>query len=257
MRMQRIRNIGLALIVPAVVLAAWVAATASGGVPASILPSPATVAGTLGAYLQDGTLAADLGISLLRVVEGYAVAVVLGIVFGAVMGMSSLAERILLPTFTTIRQIPIMAWIPLIILWAGIGEESKVVIIALAAYFPIMTNTLAGFASTPREYIEVARLYRLGPWKTFRRVYLPHALPHIQTGLKLGLGVSWMVVVAAELVAATSGVGYRLSYARSLMQSDVVIAYIVMVGLVGIVMDKAVSVVFDLLTPWERKEGRA
>ena len=102
-----------------------------------------------------------------------------------------------------------------IILWAGIGETSKVIVIVIAAVFPIMVNTLSGIASTPGSYVEVAKLYKLSKWKTFVKLYLPHALPQILVGLKLGLGVSWMAVVASELIAAASGIGYRMNEARS------------------------------------------
>ena len=102
-----------------------------------------------------------------------------------------------------------------IILWAGIGETSKVIVIVIAAVFPIMVNTLSGIASTPGSYVEVAKLYKLSNWKTFVKLYLPHALPQILVGLKLGLGVSWMAVVASELIAAASGIGYRMNEARS------------------------------------------
>ena len=243
----------IGLLVPAAIVVAWVAATNANAIPESILPKITTVFTTLGALAQDGTLGSDLSISLVRVLEGYALAAVIGIGLGSIMGMSRIARELFLPMITALRQIPLLAWIPLLILWCGIGEASKVVFIVLAAFFPILANTLAGIASTPLDYVEVARLNKLSRWETFVRVYLPHALPQIQTGLKLGLGVSWMAVVGAELIASTSGMGYRMSYARTLMQSDVVIAYMFVVGLVGIVMDKVVTAVFAALTPWERK----
>lgn len=248
-----VRRTIVGLLVPAAIVVAWVAATNANAIPESILPKITTVFTTLGALAQDGTLGSDLSISLVRVIEGYALAAVIGISLGSVMGMSRIARELFLPMITALRQIPLLAWIPLLILWCGIGEASKVVFIVLAAFFPILTNTLAGIASTPLDYVEVARLNKLSRWETFVRVYLPHALPQIQTGLKLGLGVSWMAVVGAELIASTSGMGYRMSYARTLMQSDVVIAYMFVVGLVGIVMDKVVTAVFAALTPWERK----
>ena len=144
----------------------------------------------------------------------------------------------------------------MIILWCGIGEESKVVIIVLAAFFPILVNAESGIAQTPENFLEVARLYKLGWWKTFSKVYLPHAIPQILVGLKLGLGVSWMAVVASELIAATSGIGYRMSNARSLMRPDVVIVCMLVIGVVGILMDKAIGIVFELFTPWVEKKRR-
>ena len=249
----RVRRTVLAFVIPAAIFAAWTAATAVAVVPSSILPSPAIVVSTFTSMIADGTLSTDLSVSLVRVVIGYAVSAAIGITVGTLCGMFRTSRELLLPIITAVRQIPLLAWIPLLILWCGIGELSKVVFIVLAAFFPIMMNTMEGIASTPLEYIEVARLNKLSPWKTFVRVYLPHALPHIQTGLKLGLGISWMAVVGAELIASTSGIGYRMSYARTLMQSDVVIVCMLVVGVIGIVMDKGVTLLFSALTPWERK----
>ena len=120
-----------------------------------------------------------------------------------------------------------IAWIPLIILWAGIGEGSKVIIIVIAAVFPILVNTMSGITGTPQGFAEVAKLYKLGKWQTFTKV-----------------------LVASELIAATSGIGYRMNEARSLMRSDKVIVCMIVIGIVGIVMDKIISVVFERMTPW-------
>ena len=174
---------------------------------------------TSGRYLRSYALIllitfAELALGLTIIGAQRPIAAALGICAGSVMGMWHGAYDLLHPFITAVRQIPVIAWIPLIILWYGIGETSKVVVIAIAAFFPITLNTLGGFQSLPSGYLEVARLYRLGVSETFRKVYLPNALPQILVGLKLGLGSSWMAVVAAELIAANSGIGYRLSYSR-------------------------------------------
>lgn len=251
--MKKLKTVLLGLIIPVLVVLFWWYATNYGTTPESILPKISTVGKSIKQMWIAGSLQEDLAISLKRVVAGYVISALLGIILGTVMGMSETIRKIFQPTVTTIRQIPIMAWIPLLILWCGIGEASKIVIIVIASFFPIMVNTLSGISGTPLEYVEVAKLYKISKWKTFIRVYLPHALPHIQTGLKLGLGVSWMAVVAAELIASTSGIGYRMSYARTLMQSDVVIICMVVIGIIGILMDKLLTIIFTTLTPWERK----
>ncbi|MGN0610127.1 MAG: ABC transporter permease [Oscillospiraceae bacterium] len=250
---ETIKAILLGIILPVLIVLFWWYATNFGSTPESILPRISTVLNSFKELVLSGELAGDLIISLTRVLEGFAVAALLGVFLGTVMGMSTTVLKIFQPTVTTVRQIPIMAWIPLLILWCGIGELSKIVIIVIAAFFPVMVNTLSGISSTPLEYVEVAKMYKLNRWSTFIRVYLPHALPHIQTGLKLGLGVSWMAVVAAELIASTSGIGYKLSYARTMMRSDIVIVDMIVIGVIGILMDKVLSLVFELLTPWERK----
>lgn len=254
MKTKKFKQILLGLILPVLIIAAWVNATHFGHLPTSILPKISMVWQAFLEMLQSGQFWNDLSITLSRVLKGYLFSALLGILLGSLMGMSKTIADLLLPTVTVIRQIPIIAWIPLIILWCGIGELSKVVVIVMAAFFPIMMNTMSGISSTPAGYIEVAQLYKLNFFKTFRKVYLPHALPQILVGLKLGLGVSWMAVVAAELIASLSGIGYRMSNARSLMQSDVVIVCMIVIGLVGILMDKILGVAFAAITPWNKKQ---
>lgn len=254
MKAQKFKQILLGLILPVLIVAAWISATHFSHLPTSILPKISMVWQAFLEMLQSGQLWNDLSITLSRVLKGYLFSALLGILLGSLMGMSKTIAALLLPTVTVIRQIPIIAWIPLIILWCGIGELSKVVVIVMAAFFPIMMNTMSGISSTPAGYIEVAQLYKLNFFKTFRKVYLPHALPQILVGLKLGLGVSWMAVVAAELIASLSGIGYRMSNARSLMQSDVVIVCMIVIGLVGILMDKILGIAFSAITPWNKKQ---
>ena len=249
-----LRKTVLALILPAVILAAWIYTTTFTQIPAGILPGIPRVWKAFLDMTASGQLQSDLAVSLIRVLKGFAVSAVLGITLGSLIGMFRPVREMLLPFITVVRQIPMIAWIPLIILWCGIGELSKVVIIVLAAFFPVLVNTESGIAGTPESFLEVAKLYKLNPWKTFAKVYLPHALPQILVGLRLGLGVSWMAVVAAELIAAVSGIGYRMSNARSLMRPDIVIVCMLVVGLVGILMDKVIGLIFGAFTPWKKAE---
>ncbi|OPX43278.1 putative aliphatic sulfonates transport permease protein SsuC [Ruminiclostridium hungatei] len=248
--MKNLRVILLSLIIPAAVIIFWSIATARGIAPEAILPSIRSVLKVFKENLASGQLELDLGISLMRVVKGYFAAVLLGVILGTTMGMSKNMNYIFSLTLNAIRQIPMMAWIPLIILWFGIDELSKIVVIILGAFFPIMVNTFSGIRGTPPGYIEIARLYKLSRWNTFRKVYLPSAIPQIFVGLKLGLGISWMAVVAAELIASTEGIGFRISDARSLMKPDVVIMGMIVIGVVGILMDKILTFVSRKATPW-------
>lgn len=250
--MKTLKKVLMGLLVPVCVLLAWYCYTTFTDVPNSLLPKIPTVIGAARDMITSGQLQQDLSVSIIRVIKGFLASGCLGVFLGAIMGMGRRMKELLLPTITTIRQIPVIAWIPLIILWAGIGEGSKVIIIMIAATFPVLVNTLNGFTSTPEGLVEVARLYKLSRWHTFTKVYLPHALPQMLVGLKLGLGVSWMALVASELIAASSGIGYRMNDARSLMRSDKVIVCMIVIGMVGILMDKILSVIFEAVTPWER-----
>ncbi|MBR4322224.1 ABC transporter permease [Treponema sp.] len=253
--MNKTKAILLRTLIPLGVIAAWLYATHFMDISQSILPRISGVKDGFVELVKSGTLQKDISISILRVIRGYFFSILTGVLLGTLMGMSSSVYKIFHGSLTTIRQIPNIAWIPLIILWFGIKELSKTVIIVMAAFFPIMTNTLNGILSTPQGYIELAQLYKLSRWKTFTKVYLPHALPHMLVGLKLGLGSSWMAVVAAELIASSSGIGYRLSDARSLMRSDIVIVCMIVIGIVGIIMDKLISLIFKYLTPWAKKKA--
>lgn len=247
-----IRKTVMALIIPIIIVIAWYLATTYNDIPVGILPTIPMVGDAFAEMVQSGELLTDLLISLGRVLKGFLLSAVLGIVLGSLIGMFQRIRELFVPMITVIRQIPIIAWIPLIIMWAGIEENSKVIIIVLAAFFPIMVNTESGIEQTPGGLIEVAKLYKLSPWETFAKVYLPHALPHILVGLKLGLGVSWMAVVAAELIASTTGIGYKLNYARSMMQANKVLVCMIVIGLVGVIMDKLIGWLFKQLTPWEK-----
>lgn len=250
-----IRKTILALVIPVIIIMIWFYTTTYMVIPKGILPTIPDVGQTFLEMLKSRQLENDIAVSISRVLKGYCISVVLGVTLGSLIGMYRSIKELFVPVITVIRQIPMIAWIPLIILWCGIGETSKVVIIVLVAFFQILVNTQSGIESTPKGYIEVARLYKLGRWKTFIKVYLPHAIPQILVGLRLGLGGSWMAVVAAELIAATSGIGYRMSSARSNMQSNVVIVCMIVVGLVGVLMDRGIGVLFTALTPWIRIEN--
>lgn len=254
---RKIKNVLLGIIPLVLILVLWWYATNYTNISGAVLPKISLVIKTFEDIVQSGQLQEDLLASLESVLKGYIVAVVAGVLLGALMGIFKPVKAILQPTVTCIRQIPMIAWMPLIILWCGIGQLSKVVLIVVAAIFPVLINTQNGIETTPASYIEVAKLYKLGVLKTFFKVYLPHALPDILVGLKLGLSVSWMAVVGAELIASTAGIGYRMSMARTLMQSTVLISCIVVVGFVGIIMDKLIGVIFGQLTPWDKvKAGK-
>lgn len=251
---SKIRDINVSIILPALIVVAWFYATTVNNISGAILPEISDVFAAFTNLVQKGELQKDVIASLIRVIQGYAIASLLGILLGALTGMIPFLRKLIVPVATAIRQVPIIAWIPLIILWCGIGELSKIVVIVVAATFPIMINTLSGVYSTSESLLEVANLYKLSKWETFVKVYLPNALPQILVGLKLGMGASWMAVVAAEMLGASSGIGYRLNDARSMLKSDQVILCIILIGIIGIGSDWILSNIFKKLTPWENNK---
>jgi sulfonate transport system permease protein len=206
-------------------------------VPAHQLPAPSQVAQTLYSLALSGELSKHVGASLLRVGAGFVLGAGLGIICGTWVGLSRRAEAYLDPSLQGLRAIPSLAWVPLLLLWLGIDETPKVVLIALGAFFPVYLALLSGIRNVDRKLVEVGQLYRLSRLGLVRRVLLPAALPNLFTGLRGALSLSWMFVVAAELIAATRGLGYLLSDGRETSRPDLVIAAIFLLAILGKLTD--------------------
>jgi sulfonate transport system permease protein len=151
-----------------------------------------------------------------------------------------------------IRQIPLYAWIPLIILWFGIGEQSKLVIIAKSVFIPVFINTFQGVRGVSNDYVEVANVLELSRSKLIRKVIFPSALPSIFTGLRLGAGASWMAVVAAEMLGGLTGLGFGLMQARDFLRSDKLIALMAVIGLVGFLCDRLIRQIEATSLHWRK-----
>ena len=200
-------------------------AVKTGWVSANLLPAPSDVVQTL-VVMGPQELLRHMLASTGRVASGFALGAGLGLLLGAVVGLSRRSEDLLNPTFQALRAIPSLAWVPLLLLWLGIDEASKVVLIAIGAFFPVYMGVSSGFRDVDRKLVEVGQMYGLGPVAMVRRVLLPAALPPILTGLRNGLSLSWMFMVAAELIAATQGLGYLLTDGRETGRADIVLAAI-------------------------------
>lgn len=238
--------------IPLLLLIVWQVLSSMGILLEVVLPSPLQVLGGLRTIIQDGTLAIDLRDSGIRVLVGYFWGVLIGLVLGLASGIFKFMERLFGPVVDVLRQIPLYAWIPLIILWFGIGETSKYVIIAKAVFVPVFVNTLQGIRGVPKDYIEVARVLELGYFKLLSKVVLPSALPSIFTGLRLGAGFAWMAVVAAEMLGGLTGIGYGLLQAKDFLQSDKLIALMLVIGLVGFLVDRMLKLVETSVLHWRK-----
>lgn len=245
----------LSVILPIIILISWFVISKFKVFSSAILPNIGQVIESFSSQLASGQLINDILISFIRVAQGYLIAVILGINLGVLMGINNNINSFFYLTLTSIRQIPMLAWIPLIVLWFGIGETSKIIVIVLAAFFPILINTISGIKSTDFKLIEVGKMYNLSKFKLFTKIYLPSAIPSIFVGLKLGLGISWMAVVGAEIIAATSGIGYRINDARSLMQPEVVFVGMIVIAIIGLIMEQILNKIAKILTPWMNKKA--
>ncbi|MDG9931300.1 MULTISPECIES: ABC transporter permease [unclassified Pseudomonas] len=225
------------LVLPLALLVLLEALVRLGWIPAHQLPAPSQIGQTLWWLAAGGELWGHIGVSLARVAAGFAIGTALAVLIGAWVGLSRRAESYLEPTFQALRAIPSLAWVPLLLLWLGIDETPKVVLIALGAFFPVYLALLAGIRNVDRKLVEVGRLHRLSGVELTRRILLPAALPNLFTGLRGALSLSWMFLVAAELIAATRGLGYLLSDGRETSRPDLVIAAILLLAVFGKLSD--------------------
>jgi len=236
---------------PIGIILLWQALNAAGLVQPLLLPPPTQVAEATWSMLKDGSLLKHLLASMARVLEGFGVAALIAIPLGVSIGLSKTAGRITDITLQVVKPIPPIAWIPLAILWFGIGEASKVYIIVLGALFPILVNTVDGIRQTEGRFVELAQVLEVSRIRFITKVVIPGALPSIMTGLRLGLGLAWVCVVAAELIAAEKGVGYLIMDARQLSEPDVVIMGMLVIGVVGKLMDSALRWIEGLFVRWK------
>jgi sulfonate transport system permease protein len=227
----------LPLAVPVVLLVLWQIASDTGCLKPSILPSPFVIFQTLLELLKSGELFQNLKISLARVLEGFVIGAGLGLIVGFAMGLSKPMERAFSLITGLLRPIPTIAWIPALILWLGIGESSKVTVIAVGSFWPVLLSAIQGVRSTDPKYLEVARVLEKDAQTILLKVIIPSALPSIFTGLRVGMGIAWASVVGAELIAASSGIGFMIMYAREVSQPDVMLVGVLAIGLTGLLID--------------------
>lgn len=229
----------------------WIYLTENEIIAPYLIPSPFHVIDTIFEFIRNGILLEDTWVSVKRMLQGFFLAVVFGLAFGVVMGLFTRIDRFFAGIFNAIRVIPPLAWIPIIILWFGIGETSKVIIIFKSAFFPILLNTIQGIEGVPKGYLEVSKLMGVSKRKVLFNVIFPAALPSIFVGIRLGLGAAWMAVVAAELIASNSGLGYRITQGRELSEPDVMVLGMVMIGLIGVAMDYLLKRMQNRLISWQ------
>lgn len=249
--LAKARAVLLYIALPVAILALWQGLSNLGLIKPMLLPPPDKVARTLAGLVASGELFRHLGVSLLRVLEGFALAVAIGLPLGIGIGLSRTLDRLTDLIVQLVKPIPPIAWIPLAILWFGIGEAGKIYIIFLGAVFPVLVNTVDGIRQTDHRFVELARILEVTRTRFIVKVVLPGALPAIMTGLRMGLMVAWICVVAAELIAATSGLGYLIMDARQLMQTDQVLVGMFTIGAMGKLLDVALRAAERRLITWK------
>ena len=238
-------------------LAAWWIAAALEVVPPLFLPSPAVVAArfisVIGNGYADATLIEHAGASLFRVLAALACAFLVAVPIGIGMGLSPILRGIFDPIIETYRPIPPLAYLPLVVIWLGIGETAKILLIFLAILPAIALSTAAGVRGVPAERVNAARTLGATWAQVLRHIILPNALPEILVGTRIGLSVGWSTLVAAELVAATRGLGFMIETAANFLVTDVVVVGIVSIAIIAFAMEFGMRTLERRLTPWKGK----
>lgn len=233
---DKLKKIGPPLLVIALIIAVWWWVVVQGESP--IFPTPwQVVTGTL-ELAEDGSLWEHIGASLFRVGMGFGLAVLVAVPLGLWMGWVSGAYRTFNPIFQMLRPISPIAWIPLAILWFGVGDVSPIFLIFISSVFPMIVQTTSGVHTIERRYLRAAANFGVSRVVLFRRVVIPAVLPEIIVGMRIGVGVAWLVVVAAEMIALRSGLGYLIMDSRNAgNRYDLVIASMIIIGMIGLLLD--------------------
>jgi NitT/TauT family transport system permease protein len=256
-------------IVPLLLVAVWQLASSRGWANEHVLPSPLAVLQRFWAWLSpeqpfdpavqgrlawlvSGELIRDAAASLGRVLSGFALGAGAALPLGLLMGASHRVHRLFNPLLQILRPIPPIAYIPLSILWFGLGNPPAIFLIVLGAFFPVLVNTVAGVRQVDGIYLRAARNLGAGPWTIFLRVIFPAATPGIFAGLRIGIGTAFIVVIVAEMIAVNNGLGFRILEAREYFWSDKIIAGMLTIGFLGLGIDTLMTRLSDWLLRWHR-----
>ena len=231
-------------IVPIIIVAAWYSVTATGVVPPYRLPGPWEVVETGVEMVRGGTLWLHIAISLQRVFIGFAVGSLIALAFAAIVGLSRVGAILFAPTLVALRAVPSLAWVPLLILWLHVGEESKITLIAIGAFFPVYTTVADALRHVDPQLVEAGRTFGLRGWSLFRTVQLPAVIPSVVSGLRLALAQVWLFLVAAELLGASMGLGWMLNDSQQTGRVDRILLAIVLLALLGTITN-AILVIFE------------
>jgi sulfonate transport system permease protein len=250
-RAVRRRTLVRALVLPGVLLALWEVAGRAGLIAPNLLPAPSAVVGEMAKLAASGELLEHIGVTLRRVFLGFFLGAGIATLLGALTGYSRTAREFLNPLLQSLQNVPSLAWVPLFILWLGIYEASKVSLIAIGVFFPVYLNLMSGIQNVDRKLVEVGRVNRLSGWRLVRRVLLPATLPSYLVGLRGGLGLGWMFVLAAEIMGASKGLGFLLIDGQMTGRPQVIIGALILFALLGKLTDSILVAVSQRFVAWQ------
>lgn len=237
----KIRDFLISLIFPILLLCIWQYLAVNGWIKETIMPRPTEIGATLWKLILNGKLIRDIGISLRRVLLGYLAGGASGIILGIGLGLFPKLNKVLNLLMEILRPIPIIAWVPVLILWVGIDEKSKIICIAIGTFWPVLLNVVDGIRNVEQKYLEVATIFMKTKWETIFKVILPAATPSIFTGLRIASGNALMGVIGAEMFAASSGLGFMIAYAREMSQPAKMLGGVLVIGILGCILNTIVA----------------
>ncbi|WP_329374568.1 ABC transporter permease [Streptomyces sp. NBC_00669] len=252
----RALSLGLRLLGPVALVLVWIWASASGTLSPSLLASPRQVLSAFKELWTSGQLGDALSVSLTRAGLGLLIGASAGLVLGVLTGFSRLGEELLDSSMQLLRTIPFLSLVPLFMVWFGIGETARVVLIAVATSFPMYVSAAGGVRNTDRKLVEAMRSFGMGRLALVREVVLPGALPALLSGLRLSMTLSVIALIAAEEINSTAGIGYLMSTAQEYSRTDILTVCILIYALIGLVADGSARLLERLLMPW-RTQGAA
>lgn len=238
-----------------VLIVVWTLASATGLADPMFLPGPGAVLGALAEQAANGELWADIGISSFRILMGFVIATLMAVPIGTLMGVNARAEAALEPLMDFIRYMPVVAFVPLTIVWVGIEESQKFLIIWMGTFFQQVLMVADAVRRTPRNLVSLGETLGLSWAQLLIRILVPSAMPRIWDALRITLGWAWTWLVVAELVAASSGMGFRITVAQRFFQTDLIIGYVFVLGLLGLVLDQVMRAAGRRMFAYQ--EGRA
>lgn len=241
---------------PLALLVLWELAAQTGLLPRALLPAPSAVARAALEGAVHGDLLQHLAVSALRAGAGLLLGGLAGLLLGLATGLSRSLQLLIDGPVQMLRAIPALALVPLVILWLGLGEAAKLFIVAVTVLFPVYLNTFHGVRSVDPALLEMAQVYRVRGWRLYREVVLPGALPSILVGLRFALGMSWLVLIVAESIGATSGLGYVAMNAREFMQMEPLVLTILLWAVLGKLTDAGARWLERWLLPWQPRRQR-
>lgn len=227
-------------IIPLIIVVIWQAVSGMELLSETLLPSPLAILHSFADLAASGELFEHLGISIYRAGLGFLLGSTIGLLLGLSSGLGKVVEKTLDPSLQMLRTVPLLSVIPLFILWFGIGEFSKVLLIGLGAFFPVYVNTFLGIRGTDVKLYEVSRIFQYTKLQQVTKLIIPAALPNILLGVRLSLGASWLLLVVAEMMGTSAGVGYMIQDARAYSETEIVFVGIIIFAVVGKLSDSAV-----------------